>query len=113
MTAFVIGLPSVTKTITVKRPGRDEESFTAEIRVLDMDEQDALQEKIKAEKTDNVTSIKESILSLGGFSDAEGNDLKVNKEMHAKLLKDPYVWLGLVRAYNEVQRGIPEATAKN
>ncbi len=42
MAGFVIGVASVFKKVTVKRPGRDEEDFTAEIRIHDRDEQDAI-----------------------------------------------------------------------
>lgn len=113
MPAFVIGIASVTKTILIKRPGREEESFTAEIRVRDMDEQDLLQEKLASGEITGVDHIKDDILCLGGFADSDGKEMEVTEDIKSELLQNPFVWMGLVRAWNEVQRGLPESTEKN
>lgn len=111
--AYVVGLATVLKTVAIKRPGREEEEFTAEIRVRDIDEQEALQEKQKNGEIKGFEHVIDDVISLSGFADADGNDLKVTKEMKAKLIKDPYVLMGCVRAWNHVQQGVPEYTAKN
>lgn len=113
MAAYVIGIPSVTKTITVKRPGREEEEFTADIRVRDTDEQEALQEKQKKGEAKHFAHVREDVLDMSGFTDANGKEIKVTSEMIDKLIKDPYVLMGLVRAWNQVQQGMPELAAKN
>ena len=111
--AFVIGLATVFKTVAIKRPGREEEEFTAEIRVRDLDEQDALHQKQQSGEAKGFDHVKEDVVSLDGFADKNGKPMEVTDEMKEKLLKDPYVLMGCVRAWNQVQQGMPELTAKN
>lgn len=136
MAAYVVDIPSVTETITIKRPGREEEQFTADIRVRDTDEQEALQEKQEKEfkdkqarlekarkagkepepeknKTKPYAHVREDVLGLGGFVDKDGKELTMTAEMIEKQMKDPYVLMAVVRAWNRVQQGVQELTAKN
>lgn len=136
MAAYVIGIPSVTKTIKVHRPGREEEEFFAEIRVRDLDEQDALQEKQKAQRekqslskgskedksapaeieggnVDVNSHFREDLLSVSGLEDTKGKPVESTPELLDQMIKDPYAGLAIMRAWHEVQRGLPESTAKN
>ena len=135
MAAYVVGIPSVTETIKLKRPGREEEQFTADIRVRDLDDQEALRKKQEKEfkawraeeekarkegrepdekkKPKDYGHVREDVLSLGGFVDSEGKDLTMTKAMIDKQMKDPFVLMALVRTWNRVQQGLPELTAKN
>lgn len=133
MAAYVIGIPSVTKTITIHKPGREEETLTADIRVRSVDEQEALNKKQNKEFADRLAKekklreegkpvpaernsnahVREDILSLGGVADANGNDVTVTPELIDSIWQDPFVYMALIRAWGEVQRGVQEETAKN
>ena len=135
MAAYVVDIPSVTETIRFKRPGREEEEFTAEIRVRDTDEQEALQkkqeksfktwreeeEKARKEgrepdekkKPEQYAHVREDVLALGGFVDKDGKELTMTAQMIKKQMKDPFVLMAVTRAWNRVQQGLPELTAKN
>jgi len=113
MANFVIGIPSVTKTIKINRPGREEEQFTAEIRVRSLEEQDKLVEKEKKNQLKGNKHVRDDILSVSGIDDTEGKPLESSKELIDALFNDTYASKGLFRAWNEVQRGLPELEAKN
>lgn len=133
MAAYVIGVPSVTKTITIHKPGREEEKLTAEIRVRSVDEQEAFQKKQNKEFEDRLAKekklraeskpvpvaknsnahVREDILRMGGIADANGNDVTVTPELIDSIWQDPFVYMALIRAWGEVQRGVQEETAKN
>lgn len=135
MAAYVVGIPSVTKKITVNRPGREEEEFFAEIRVRDRDEQEALRAKEKKEikekqkrqekarkegkevEEDDTglsdSQFREDLLSVSGLEDTKGNTVESTPDLLDKMIKDPYAGLAIMRAWHEVQRGLPESTAKN
>lgn len=135
MAQYVVDVPSVTETIKLKRPGREEEQFTADIRVRDTDEQDALSKKqekaFKAWRAEEEAArkegrepdekkkpkpyahVREDVLELGGFVDKDKKELTMTKAMIDKQMKDPYVLMALVRAWNRVQQGVQELTAKN
>lgn len=134
MAAYVVDIPSVTETIKLKRPGREEEQFTADIRVRDTDEQAALSKKqekaFKAWRAEEEAArkegrepdekkkpkpyahVREDVLGLGGFV-KDGKELTMTKAMIDKQMKDPFVLMALVRAWNRVQQGVQELTAKN
>lgn len=113
MAGYVVGVPSVVKLIKVKRPGRELEEFSAEIRVHDMDEQDAIYEKqMKGELSDN-SLVREDVLSMWGFEDAKGNEVEADEALTEKIFKDPFALMALVRAWTQVQQGVQEATEKN
>ena len=133
MAAYVIGVPSVTKTLTIHKPGREAETLTVDIRVRSIDEQDALQKKqnkeiadrlakeaklrkegkpVPAEKNSNA-HVREDILGLGSVADKDGNDVAVTPELIDSVWQDPYAYIAIVRAWGEVQRGVQEETAKN
>lgn len=132
--AYVVGVPSVTKTITIHKPGREPETLTADIRVRNTDEQEALQEKqqkafkdrqekeakarkegkeLKAEKIDSNAHVREDLLAMGGLIDDKGKEVAATPEMIDTLWKDPFVYVALIRAWGEVQRGVQESIAKN
>lgn len=113
MANYVVGIPSVTKTIKIRRPGRDEEQFTADIRIRDTDDQDKLVAKQEKGTLKGNNHIRDDVLSVAGLDDAEGKALESSKALIDALFKDPYARIALTRAWNEVQRGIPEAEAKN
>lgn len=113
MAAFVIGVASVTKTITVKRPGREEEEFTAEIRIRDYDEQEALREQEEKGELKARSHFRDDLLSIGGLEDKDGKAVECTPELMDAMMKDPYASMGIMRAWHEVQRGLPESTAKN
>lgn len=135
MAAYVVGVASVTKTITVNRPGREEETFTAELRVRDIEEQEALeaQERKKNQEWEEEERkareegrepdyklkpkafwfVREDVLALGGFVDTKGNDVEMTAAKIKKQLNDQYVLKALYRAWNHVQQGVSEYTAKN
>jgi len=135
MAAYVIGVPSVTKTLTIHKPGREEETLTAEIRVRSVDEQEALNKKQTKEFEDRLAKekklreegkpvppaknsnahVREDILSIGGALDANGNEITANAtpELIDSVWQDPFVYMALIRAWGEVQRGVQEETAKN
>lgn len=111
--AFKIGIPSVIKTITVQRPGLDVEEFTAKIRVLDLDEQEALDEERQAGNLTGNEHVRRDLLELGGIEDANGASQSSDPELIDRVFKDPYAHIALCRAWGEVQRGVSEHTAKN
>lgn len=111
--AFTIGIAAVSATVTIQRPGREEEQFTAEIRVRDMDEQKALREKQQnGEVTDN-DHVREDLLGITGLADANGNEVDGTPEIVEKIWRDPYAFMGIMRAWHRVQQGLPEETVKN
>lgn len=133
MAAYVIGVPSVTKTITIHKPGREEETLTVDIRVRSIDEQEALQKKQNKEISDRMAKeanlrkegkvappeknsnahVREDILGMSGIADANGNDVTVTPELIDAVWQDPFAYIAIVRAWGEVQRGVQESTAKN
>ncbi|WP_157958601.1 hypothetical protein [Salinicola sp. CPA57] len=113
MANYVVGIASVTKTIKIHRPGREEEQFTAEIRIRDTDDQDKLLAKQKANRLKGNDHLREDVLSVGGLDDKEGKPLESSKALIDALFKDPYARGPLTLAWNEVQRGVPEEAAKN
>lgn len=114
MANFVIGIPSVTKTVKIRRPGRGEEQLTADIRVHSVAEQDELEKKRKTQKySDHIQQVKSDTISLGGIEDAEGNPVTSSNELLDAVFDDPYALQGLIRAWGEVQMGVQEAEAKN
>lgn len=133
MAAYVIGVPSVTKTITIRKPGREEETLTADIRVRSIDEQEALQKKQQKEfkdrlakheklrkegkevpvEKDNNNHVREDILGMGGIADPNGNDVTVTPELIDSVWQDPFAYTALIKAWREVQHGVQESTAKN
>lgn len=113
MAAFKLGIPAVTKTITLHRPGLEPEEFTAEIRVRPIDEQDKIEEKRRTGKLKGSKHIREDLLSLGGIVDAEDKPTESNKALIDSVFNDPYAHVALCRAWGEVQRGVSEHTAKN
>ncbi|RUR51528.1 hypothetical protein [Vreelandella populi] len=113
MSAFVVGIASVFKTVTVRRPGREEEEFIAEIRVHDRDEQDAIQERQKNDEITATEQIRSDLLSITGLQDKDGNSVEATPELMEKMYKCPYAGNGIMRAWYQVQNGLPEETAKN
>ncbi|MFI0472970.1 hypothetical protein ACGLWX_09675 [Halomonas sp. HMF6819] len=111
--AFTVGVASVFSTVIVNRPGREEEQFTAEIRVRDMDEQKALHEKQQSGEVTGNDHVREDLLAITGLADAKGNDVEATPETIDKIWKDPYAFMGIMRAWHRVQQGLPEETAKN
>jgi hypothetical protein len=133
MAAYVIGVPSVTKTLTIHKPGREEETLMVDIRVRSLEEQEALQEKqnkafaaklakekklreegkpVPAEKNTNA-HIREDILGMSGIADPNGNDVTVTPELIDSIWQDPFAYTAIIKAWGEVQRGVQESTAKN
>lgn len=115
MAKFVLGTPSVTKTIKIRKPGYEEQQFTAEIRLRSRDEQDKLekQRKSKAEKFDQIKVVREDVLSIGGVEDANGKDVESSPEMIDAVFQDSFAVNQLMRAWSQVQIGLPEEEAKN
>lgn len=115
MSRFVVGIPSVTKTIKIKRPGREEEQFTADIRVRDLDDQDELEKKRVAGELKGHAHMREDVLAIGGCATGAGDDVSSSDDatLIDSMFKDPYARMGLMRAWHEVQSGLPEAVEKN
>ncbi|SDF72820.1 hypothetical protein SAMN05216571_101414 [Onishia taeanensis] len=111
--SFKIGVASVTKTIDIHRPGMEPEQFTAEIRVRSLDDQEALDKKLKAAETHNTKHVREDLLALGGIVGADDKPAESSKELLDAVYKDPYAHVALCKAWGEVQRGVSEHVAKN
>lgn len=115
MTAFKVGVPSVVKTIKTRRPGMEEETFTADIRIRDTDEQEALNKLEQEGELTGHAHVREDVLSIGGFEDAKGKivDSTDDARVIDAMFKDPYALAGLIRGWQLVQSGMPEYVEKN
>ncbi|WP_353979391.1 hypothetical protein [Salinicola endophyticus] len=115
MARFVLGTPSVTKTIKIQKPGHDAQEFTAEIRLRSRDDQDALEKarNAKPKNFDQIAVVREDVLSVSGIDDANGKELESTPELIDAVFQDSYALNRLMRAWSEVQLGLPEAEAKN
>lgn len=110
---FKLGLPSITKTIDIQRPGMEPEQFTADIRLHSIPDQEKIEKEIADGKRTRSDQVRDDLLAIGGIEDAKGNAQESSKKLIDQVFADPYAFTALCRAWGEVQRGVPEHTAKN
>lgn len=113
MAAFKLGIPSVTKTITLHRPGLEPEEFTAEIRVRSVEEQDELDKQRQAGQLKDSKHVRADVLAVHGVVDANDKEAASSAELIDAVFNDPYALVAISVAWGEVQRGVSELTAKN